>query len=200
MLFIFCVRLSVEAAAIEEELVIKSVSGMDCVLQCTAVYKDGVQYGAVRWYKVQESLSPGLSGLVTRNLSSGETKYYVGLDRELQLLAGSRNIFMPNVTCDDAGVYECHLAAPVGEQNREGRVLLTVTDCPVSLKENLMTDTFAVICATAVLMLALVIFLISYRSLKNVLRDRKSMSSGSSPRKLDERDMMIYTSGKPVYV
>ncbi|KAF0032054.1 hypothetical protein F2P81_016609 [Scophthalmus maximus] len=121
------VRLSVEAAAIEEELVIKSVSGMDCVLQCTAVYKDGVQYGAVRWYKVQESLSPGLSGLVTRNLSSGETKYYVGLDRELQLLAGSRNIFMPNVTCDDAGVYECHLAAPVGEQNREGRVLLTVT-------------------------------------------------------------------------
>lgn len=36
----------------EDELRVKSVSGADCALQCTAKYKPEVQYTAVRWYKV----------------------------------------------------------------------------------------------------------------------------------------------------
>ena len=65
-------------------------------------------------------------GLLRRDLLDGETTPYDGLDREV-LLDEPHNIFLPSVTCGDAGVYLCNLAAPVGEQNRDGRILLTLT-------------------------------------------------------------------------
>eukprot|EP00064_Thunnus_orientalis_P018811 superscaffoldBa00004461_g18917 len=101
-----------------------SYSGSDAPLQCTARYKPGVQYRAVRWYKVGEPPSPRLSGLLTKDLPNGTTRWYLGLDREVELLDETRNILLPNVTCSDSGVYMCRLEAPVGEQNQEGQILL----------------------------------------------------------------------------
>lgn len=75
--------------------------------------------------QVEESSQ--LSGLLTKDLPNGTTRWYTGVDREVDLLGESRSILLPNVTCADRGVYVCHLAAPVGEQNREGQVLLTLT-------------------------------------------------------------------------
>lgn len=77
--------------------------------------------------QVGEAPSPRLSGLLTRDFDNGTTRWYNGVEREVELDVESRSIFLPNVTCDDSGVYMCHLAAPVGEQNREGLVLLTLT-------------------------------------------------------------------------
>ncbi len=77
--------------------------------------------------QVGEPPESRLSGLLTRDLPNGTTRWYTNLEREVELLGETRDIFLPNVTCADSGVYMCHLAAPVGEQNREGQVLLTLT-------------------------------------------------------------------------
>lgn len=78
--------------------------------------------------QVGESPSSRLSGLLTRDLPNGMTQQYASVGREAPLLLGeSHSILLPNVTCGDAGLYTCYLAAPLGEQNREGQVLLTLT-------------------------------------------------------------------------
>ena len=55
------------------------------------------------------------------------TQWYAGLERKVELLADhSFDIFLLNVTAVDSGRYKCLLAAPVGEQNQEGQVHLSV--------------------------------------------------------------------------
>ncbi|XP_074510522.1 uncharacterized protein LOC141779538 [Sebastes fasciatus] len=186
-------------------LEVEAVFGDDSTLECTAEPKPGVQYIAVRWYKVGEPPLPRLSGLLTRDLPDGPTRWYTGLEREVELLRDSRNVLLPNVTCDDGGLYQCHLAAPVGEQNREGQVLLTLTDCPTDgPSEDPMTDTYVLIVAAIVLMLGLVIFFISYGSLKNILRDRNQITKKETLldaplRPLEKKDLqLIYTLGPKV--
>lgn len=51
----FCagVSLAVCVAVTERVLDVKSVVGADCTLPCTAELEPGVQYVAVRWYKVR---------------------------------------------------------------------------------------------------------------------------------------------------
>lgn len=70
--------------------------------------------------------APGLSGLLTRDLPDGGIHWYnrTDLRDRLILLDGSHSISLHNLTCADSGSYICHLSAPVGEQNREGEVLL----------------------------------------------------------------------------
>ncbi|TMS11134.1 CD83 antigen [Larimichthys crocea] len=201
------VCVSVGMSVKHTDLEVVSVSGEDSVLECTADPKPGVQYRAVRWYKVRDPSSDArLSGLLMKHLPNGTTQWYKGAEGEVEFVNESRNILLSNVTCADSGVYVCHLAAPVGEQNREGRVLLALTDC---LTEDLsnnddMTDTYMVIVATAVLVLALVIFRISYVSLKNTLKDRsvtpKKETLLDAPMKpLEKKDLMlIYTLGPKV--
>ncbi|XP_051261376.1 CD83 antigen [Dicentrarchus labrax] len=196
------VCLAVGMAVSEELLQIKSVSGADCRLQCTAVSQPGVQYRAVRWYKVRDPPSPSrLSGLLTKDLPNGPTRWYTSVDQAVQLVNNSSTIFLPNVTCGESGVYECHLAAPVGQQNREGRVRLTLTDCPEICREIVMTDTYMVIVATAVLMFALVVFIISYVCLRNTIKGKnkttvKETLLDAPLKPLEKKDLMlIYTLG-----
>ncbi|TKS82699.1 CD83 antigen [Collichthys lucidus] len=201
------VSLSVGMSVKHTDLEVVSVSGEDSVLECTADPKAGVQYRAVRWYKVRDPSSDArLSGLLMKHLPNGTTQWYKGAEGEVEFVNESRNIRLSNGTCADSGVYVCHLAAPVGEQNREGRVLLTLTDCPTEDLTNNddMTDAYMVIVATAVLVLALVIFRISYVSLKNTIKDRsvtpKKETLLDAPMKpLEKKDLMlIYTLGPKV--
>ncbi|XP_035529045.1 CD83 antigen [Morone saxatilis] len=202
LLLSLCVCLAVGMAVSEELLQIKSVSGSDVRLQCTAVSQPGVQYRAVRWYKVRDPPSPSrLSGLLTRDLPDGPTRWYTSGDQEAELMKESNGIFLPNVTCEESGVYECHLAAPVGEQNRDGRVQLTLTDCPDIFGEIVMTDTYMVIVATAVLAFALVVFIISYVCLRNTIKGKnkttvKETLLDAPLKPLEKKDLMlIYTLG-----
>ncbi|KAK5891706.1 hypothetical protein CesoFtcFv8_012156 [Champsocephalus esox] len=179
--------------AVEEDaLEVRSVVSANCTLQCTARYTPGVQYLAVRWYKVSGAPDPGLSGLLSRKLPDGPTQWYVGVQREMDLQEGTRDIVLPNVTCADRGAYTCHLAAPVGQQNREGQVTLTLTDCPTDGPSE-RTDAYLVVFASVVLLLALLVFLISYKSLTRTLGDRgKALQKVAFPhpnRPLDEKDL-----------
>ncbi|KAK1895118.1 CD83 antigen [Dissostichus eleginoides] len=134
------------------------------------------------------SPDPGLSGVLSRKLPNGPTQWYMGAQQRMDLQGGTRDIFLPNVTCSDRGTYVCHLAAPVGQQNREGQVTLTLTDCSTEMK-----DTYLVIFASVVLLLALLIFLISYKSLTKTLGDRNKTLQKEAfldPNKpLDEKDL-----------
>lgn len=176
--------------------------GDDCVLQCTAKHKPGVQYRAVRWYQVlQVEGETSDSGLLTKDLPNGTTRWYKDVEREVSFLDESTSIRLPNVTCGDGGVYKCHLAAPVGEQNRDGKVLLIVKDCPVATTESQMTDTYLVVFAAVLLMVAFVIFLMSYGCLKNTIKEKKTTPKKeillNAPLKpLNKKDLMlIYTLG-----
>lgn len=70
---------------------------------------------------------PHLVGLLTKDLPNGTAQQYTSEGREVALVAESHSILLPNVTCSDSGQYTCRLAAPVGAQNQEGQVLLTLT-------------------------------------------------------------------------
>ncbi|KAM3613635.1 uncharacterized protein V6R79_002801 [Siganus canaliculatus] len=188
-------------AGTEDVLEVKSRTDEDCSLTCTAQSKPGVQYRAVRWYKVAQPPAPRLSGLVTRDLPGGVELQYAGVSRQVALQGASYDLLLTNVTCADAGVYSCHLAAPVGQQNQDGEVLLTVTGCPEPAPENLTLDALMVAIATAVLMLALCIFLVSYMCLKNIIREKvrtaaKETLLDATSAPLDKKDLMlIYTLG-----
>ncbi|KAM4601445.1 CD83 antigen [Polymixia lowei] len=195
-LFAFCVYHAVCAALDIEET--KSDCGVDTVLRCTAPFKTGVQYRAVRWYKVGEHPSPSLNGLLARNLPNGTTLWYVGLQRDVQLVGDSRDILLPNVTSKDSGLYQCTLSAPVGEQNQDGQVRLTVTGCPEP--EYLMEDVFTVVFASVLLMVALLIFFMSYACLRNMLKEKtkttkKEKFLNGQAKLLEKKDMLIYTLG-----
>lgn len=51
---------------------------------------------------------------------------YKGVERDLKLLEDSQSLILPNVTLEDAGRYRCFLSAPLGHQNQEGEVHLSV--------------------------------------------------------------------------
>ena len=75
----------------------------------------------------QQEMPERLDGLLIRALPSGTIRRCIGLRREVQLLEDSWDILLPNVSFGDSGTYLCLLAAPVGEQSREGRLHLAVT-------------------------------------------------------------------------
>ncbi|XP_008292090.1 CD83 antigen [Stegastes partitus] len=209
---LFGVNAVLNAAVIGDMPEVVVFPGDDGILPCTAKQQPGVQYRAARWYQVREDPSDSLWGLLTRNLPNGTTSLYAGVEREVSFLDESNSIYLPNVTCGDSGVYLCHLAAPVGQQIREGKVLLAVADCPAAPTESGMSDTYLVVFATALLMVALVIFLLSYGCLKNTVKEKKKTPKKvtllDAPLKpLEKKDLMlIYTLGpktstmKHVYV
>ncbi|XP_055019316.1 uncharacterized protein LOC110170477 [Boleophthalmus pectinirostris] len=170
-------QLWITAAAYNEDiLVITALPDMNITLNCTAKMKPGLQYHAVRWYK--ETGVPRLSGLVSKALPAGQMRWYVDADTRISLEEGTLNLQLPTVTCSDQAVYQCYLAAPVGEQNREGRVRLSVTGCPTPAPTpGFIPDeeTNIVVCrslgsplilcgAVGLLLSALLLFLLSYVS------------------------------------
>uniref|UniRef100_A0A3B4AAW2 Ig-like domain-containing protein n=1 Tax=Periophthalmus magnuspinnatus TaxID=409849 RepID=A0A3B4AAW2_9GOBI len=158
---VFCVsvvsHLWTPAAAQENIFVITSVPDVNVTLNCAAKMKPGLQYYAVRWYK--ETGVPRLSGLVSKTLPDGQMMWYVDADTRVSLEEETLNLRLPTVTCSDQAVYQCYLAAPVGEQNRKGRVRLSVTGKPYTVRENL------ILCgAMGLLLSALMVALFSFVS------------------------------------
>ncbi|KAM4568695.1 CD83 antigen [Fundulus diaphanus] len=194
---------------------VSSASAQDATLGCSATRRPGLQYLAVRWYKLESYPSLQRRGLLSRRLPNGNATLYKDVTREVELQGESHDLFLSNVTCSDSGVYLCYLAAPVGQQNQEGKVLLTLTDCPagpadppvgstdspVRPETPLLTDTVMVISASVLLLLALIISFMSYRCLKNTIKDRlqtpkKEILLDAPLKPLDKRDLMlIYTLG-----
>lgn len=51
---------------------------------------------------------------------------YKDVERDLELLADSHGLVLPNVTLQDAGRYRCFLSAPVGHKNQMEDIHLRV--------------------------------------------------------------------------
>lgn len=83
-----------------------------------------------------ENSSRLLNGLVMKKLTKTNSSVgkYKGVTRHVELLENSTNLFLPNVTVEDSGIYSCFLSAPLGHQNQEGDVHLNVYgECPILL-------------------------------------------------------------------
>ncbi|XP_029592688.1 CD83 antigen [Salmo trutta] len=177
---------------------VKSVCGEDSILKCKAIRKPGVQYRAVRWYKLGEEPYNKESGLLMKRLPNSITQWYAGLERQVELLAdNSFDISLPNVTAVDSGRYKCLLAAPVGEQNQQGQVHLRVTGCLESTYQSEEMDTILVLSIVGIVA-ALLIFTISYVILRNMLlqRSKKYPQEPLLDAPLEKKDLMlIYTLG-----
>ncbi|XP_056142308.1 CD83 antigen [Lampris incognitus] len=175
----------------------RSECGGDGILRCTAPHKAGIRYRHVRWYKVIQDSSSHLNGLLMRYLPNGTINLYVDSKRHVELLGDSMDLFLPNVTSEDSGTYMCLLAAPVGEQNQEGSINLTVEGCPDSKSVSKL-----VVFAIGLLAVALLIFMINYAIMTKKLHEKnglmkKETSSGASLKPLVKKNLMlIYTLGQ----
>ncbi|CAJ1063108.1 CD83 antigen [Xyrichtys novacula] len=204
VLLSLCVCHAPGSPVTEDTAEVKTVLGGDLTLRCPATFKPGVEYLGISWYKAIDAASTRLNGILTRDLPNGTTQWYVDVEREVNLLGDSPDIFLPNITCADGGVYTCYLAAPLGEQNREKKVILTVSGCPDEATETLITDVYLVVIAALLLLFSFLLFRISYVCLRNTLKEKQEkqekpkkeilLDSGLKP--LDKKDLMlIYTLG-----
>ncbi|XP_010883580.1 CD83 antigen [Esox lucius] len=178
---------------------VRSVCGDNSVLRCKAVCKAGVRYQTVRWYKLVEEPSNQLSGLLMRRLSpNSNTSWYAGLEREVNLLADdSLDIFLPNVTAADSARYKCLLVAPIGEQNQEGWIQLTVTGCLDKKSTAQSIDTILILSIVGIVA-ALLIYGMSYVILRNMLlqRSKKNPHEPLLDAHLEKKVLkLIYTMG-----
>ncbi|KAF4087952.1 hypothetical protein AMELA_G00076890 [Ameiurus melas] len=180
----------------------RSICGEDALLHCLATSKPGVQYRSVIWYKVSDAPSRQLTGLVMKKLThlNSTIQRYKGVERDLKLLADSQNLILPNVTLQDAGRYRCFLSAPIGHQNQEGEVHLNVYAVPSTDNETSQEqDTFYVILAITLLMVALLMLYVSYTCLKNTLLSHKSKFSDITSKKIHQvKDTMIKMESKGI--
>ncbi|KAL4617152.1 CD83 antigen-like [Arapaima gigas] len=140
--------------------------GGDAVLPCAAEAKPGVRYRDVRWYQVSEEPPQQLSGILRKNLLDYTTYLYSGYQRPTMLLdRDSLDLVLPNATAQDSGTYSCFLSAPVGQQNQEGLVRLTVTGCP---EETPSSDLWFEGILFFIVGLSLFLFFICWALLKNL--------------------------------
>ncbi|XP_043117545.1 CD83 antigen [Puntigrus tetrazona] len=153
-----------------------SFSGEDAVLSCEAKSKPDVQYRSVMWYKVSEEPHQLLSGLVRKRLTdnNGTVEEYKGVAREVKLFESSMSLFLSNVTAEDSGIYKCFLSAPLGHQNQEGEILLKVSE--FEKNELNGNDTIYGVLAITVLVIAFLMFCISYVCLRNAFQSNKKDS------------------------
>ncbi|XP_073703299.1 CD83 antigen [Garra rufa] len=178
--FVACLVISAVAEGVRQE--IRLISGEDAVLNCEAKSKPDVRYRWVTWYKVSEEPSHLLTGLVRKKLTENNStvEKYKGVEREVKLLESSMNLLLSNVTEEDSGIYKCFLSAPLGHQNQEGETVLKVTDHATFEKmEFNERDTIHIIVAVTVLIMALLMFCMSYVCLRNVFQSNKKLLKDS---------------------
>uniref|UniRef100_A0A8C2GFT3 Uncharacterized LOC109110826 n=2 Tax=Cyprinus carpio TaxID=7962 RepID=A0A8C2GFT3_CYPCA len=177
--FIACLVILAVTEGVRHEILF--MRGEDAVLSCAAKSKPGVLYRSVTWYKVKVSEEPSqkLSGLVRKRLTenNGGVEKYKGVKREVKLLESSMSLLLSNVTEEDSGIYKCFLSAPLGHQNQEGEILLKVNENATAEKmEFNKSDSLYVVLAVTVLIMALLMFCISYVCLRNVFQSNKKLS------------------------
>ncbi|XP_059364223.1 putative butyrophilin subfamily 2 member A3 [Carassius carassius] len=176
--FIACLIILAVTEGVRHE--IRFFLGEDAVLSCAAKTKPDVQYRSVTWYKVSEEPSQQLSGLVRKRLTenSGDVKKYKGVQRDVRLFESSMSLLLSNVTAEDSGIYKCFLTAPLGHQNQEGVIVLKVDEHATAEKmEFNKSDSLYVVLAVTVLIMALLMFCISYVCLRNVFQSNKKLSA-----------------------
>ncbi|XP_066539745.1 uncharacterized protein [Hoplias malabaricus] len=181
------------ALSTAEEDEVLSTCGEDTLLHCLAETEAGVQYKHVIWYKVNTAPSRKLTGLVMKRLTENNSNIerYKGLNRDVEILGDSQDLLLTNVTLQDAGRYLCFLSAPLGHQNREREIHLSVYGCPKDDARIYAEEILYLMLAVVLLLVALLMYFLSYRCLKDTL------NSHSKPARLKATKMkhLIVTLG-----
>ncbi|KAJ8354182.1 hypothetical protein SKAU_G00217490 [Synaphobranchus kaupii] len=186
--------------AVSTLLEIQSLCGEGSVLKCAATPEPGVQYRAVRWYRVSEEppYKTRQEGVLSKTLrNNSAVQIFHGFERTVDLVSNnSFDLFLPNVTAQDSGKYMCFLAAPVGEKNMEGHVFLRVSGCPV---ESAHKDVLFEVIVCVSLALALLMCFICWVCLKNISilkSKRKGSADETTKAPLQKKNLkLIYTPG-----
>ncbi|XP_033181938.1 uncharacterized protein LOC117152872 [Anabas testudineus] len=93
-------------------------------LTCPDVDFDNLNFLSVTWYKLEKQKK---HGIVRKGKSDTSTQNY-NFTR-VATFGEKYSLFIPNVTPEDSGNYECAISANVGGQNLNLGVDLTVYDC-----------------------------------------------------------------------
>lgn len=105
---------------------------------------------------------------------------YKGVEREFELLESSMSLLLSNVTAEDSGIYKCFLSAPLGHQNQEGEIVLKVDEyATVEKMEFITSDKLYGVLAVSVLIIAFLMFCISYVCLRNAFQSNKKLLKDS---------------------
>ncbi|XP_068193892.1 uncharacterized protein [Antennarius striatus] len=95
----------------------------DVPLKCPDVDTDSMNFRSVTWYKLSNDKREG----IIRRGKDDVTLYY-SFSRPARF-GGNHSLFLPNVTPEDSGSYECAITAPIGGQNVNLKVDLIVNVC-----------------------------------------------------------------------
>ncbi|KAK5609044.1 hypothetical protein CRENBAI_016921 [Crenichthys baileyi] len=100
----------------------------DVTLECPVL--SSMDFFSLTWYKDN-------TPIIRRRKHVTQSSNF-SRDAELRENLG---LFLPKVKPTDSGTYKCDIKANVGQQNKEGRVSLTVTECVTQIEPTTMTKT-----------------------------------------------------------
>ncbi|XP_070825439.1 uncharacterized protein [Chaetodon trifascialis] len=107
----------------------------DVLLTCPGVDTDSNDFLSVTWYKLGSERKHG----IIRRSKRIEDKRYHNFTRPARF-GEKHSLFLPSVTPEDSGSYECAISAHVGGQNRYLRVDLIVSVCVTQADPTSVTD------------------------------------------------------------
>ncbi|KAM9856147.1 uncharacterized protein ACBR49_002276 [Aulostomus maculatus] len=110
--------------ATQTQAEVQANCGEDVSLECPGVDVTSMTFLSVTWYKVNNK---GKKGIVRKYKEESVARLF-GFPRPAQF-GEKLNLFLPNVSPEDSGTYECAISAPVGGQNLYPSVNLSVPVC-----------------------------------------------------------------------
>ncbi|XP_040008803.1 uncharacterized protein LOC120803881 [Xiphias gladius] len=93
-------------------------------LECPGGDIDSMDFLSVTWYKLN---SDKKHGIVRRGKDDTVTQHYTF--RRTAKFGEKYSLFLPSVTPEDSGDYDCSISANIGGQNLNFKVQLTVHEC-----------------------------------------------------------------------
>ncbi|KAM9855499.1 uncharacterized protein ACBR49_001709 [Aulostomus maculatus] len=122
--------------ATQTQAEVQANCGEDVSLECPGVDVTSMTFLSVTWYKVNNK---GKKGIVRKYKKESVARLF-GFPRPAQF-GEKLNLFLPNVSPEDSGTYECAISAPVGGQNLYPSVNLSVPVCVTRAAETIRMST-----------------------------------------------------------
>lgn len=104
-------------------------------MMCSDGKIDSTKFISVAWYKFTNQKK---NGIIRRGLGERSTQQY-NLTRPAKF-GENHSLFLPGVTPEDSGDYECTISANIGGQNLNQRVTLMVHACVTQADLTTMTN------------------------------------------------------------
>ncbi|KAJ8369881.1 hypothetical protein SKAU_G00099090 [Synaphobranchus kaupii] len=100
---------------------INAECGENITLPCDAT-RHAKQYRSVTWYKFHSNIRTG----IIMKVGDKEKLFRTA---KMAKFGEGESLLVPSVRPEDSGVYECRLAAYIGDENKESKLHLNVSEC-----------------------------------------------------------------------